>query len=117
MTYAKCMTIAMDMSRYQNLNDDSLIDLETSMYVEPLSALSTQVSDELNASRQFEQLLCSQLQSEVPSGSPIPSKHVNAYDLSPDDTEQESLLDIVRKEADDSKAFEEFLHKSLLEEA
>ena len=112
MPYRDTMVLAMNNARDEE-GDNSLLDLERSIHTKPLCALNADVSEELNASRQFEQFLNAEL--DVDSS---PSKVSSGLKrLSDNEQYDDSLIDMIRKEAEESKAFEEFLSQSLLEEA
>ena len=109
MPYVDTMMIAMDLAR-SNEQDDSFL-ADKSIHEQSILTLHTKVSDELNASKQFEQLLQSQLMDDLSnvSGGEV----LQTFDSS---TDSDSLFDLVKKEQDESRAFEEYLQRSLLDE-
>lgn len=91
--------------------DDSYIDLETSIHTEPVSKLRTSLSNELNATQDFERYLESVLNDDLDADSDHKQRD-SEENLDEDETDL-SITEIVRNESEKAKAFEEFLMAAL----
>lgn len=124
MTYSETMEHALLAARQEleNTSDnDSYIDLETSIHNTPVASikLNKSLTDELNASKNFEAYLELAVKDELGDGSPLAPQLGDDLCSRPQSlTETEypnavPLAELIKQEAEKSQAFEDMLRAAL----
>lgn len=118
LTYSETMELALLFTRKleDQPTDDSYIDLESSIHNTPVAAikLDKSLTDELNASKNFETYLELALNDELGSDSKPEAQLAKGSQLEDQTALGDiSLAELIKKESEKSQAFEDILRAAL----